>query len=110
MNFLNRFPHPQEVALAISLDQDIYAFVEAARARGPIAKGILETVRLLERGKAKTVIVAENVNPPQRLDIVRDLCREKGVPLYGVSDKLRLGTCAGLEVGASCVAMRLEMK
>jgi ribosomal protein L7Ae-like RNA K-turn-binding protein len=64
----------------------------------------------LERGKAKTVVVATNVSPPARLDIVQELCREKGVPLYKVADKVRLGASAGLDVGTSCIALRLEMK
>lgn len=98
------------MSTAANGDEKIYRFVHTALFTVRIAKGILETARLLERGKAKTVIVAANVSPPARLDIVRGLCREKGVPILTVSDRSRLGESAGLEVGASCIALPIVMQ
>lgn len=70
-----------------------------------VARGVLETTRMLERRKASTVIFAANVMPLDRLSVIRDLCDQQGVRILMVSDKKRLGKAAGLEVGASCVAV-----
>jgi ribosomal protein L7Ae-like RNA K-turn-binding protein len=70
-----------------------------------LARGVLETARMLERKKAKIVILAANVMPPDRLNVIRDLCTQQGVKILTVSDKKKLGLVAGLEVSASCVAL-----
>jgi large subunit ribosomal protein L7Ae len=88
----------------------VYEKLENAAERYPIARGVLETVRLLEKGKAKLVLIALNVEPKERLDVVRSLCDQKGVPVIAVSDKLRLGEAAGLEVATSCVALPVLLR
>jgi len=86
-------------------DGAVYELLGESVSRFPIARGVLETVRLLEKGKAKTVVMAANVEPRERLDVVRSLCERKGVTVILVPDRARLGRAAGLEVGASCVAL-----
>lgn len=86
-------------------EEAVYELLENTAGRFRIARGVLETVRSLERGRARTVLVAANVQPTERLDIVRFLCEQKGIPIIVVSDKVKLGKAAGLEVGASCVAV-----
>jgi large subunit ribosomal protein L7Ae len=86
-------------------DEAAYELLEESNSRIHIARGVLETVRFLEKGRARTVLMAENVEPSDRLNIVRSLCEQKGVAIILVSDRFRLGRAAGLDVGASCVAL-----
>ena len=86
-------------------DESVYQLLEDSASKVAIARGVLETVRFLEKGKARMVLVAANVEPSERLNVVRSLCEQKGVTVVMVSDKVKLGTAAGLEVGASCVAL-----
>jgi ribosomal protein L7Ae-like RNA K-turn-binding protein len=96
--------------IAINDEEALYSFLRDAVGRFTVAKGLLETARLLERSKARTVIVAANVVPADRLDIIRTLSERKGVRVLTVSDKRRLGNAVGLEVGASCVALSADIK
>jgi large subunit ribosomal protein L7Ae len=94
----------------VNEEQSTYDSLQVLNLRVPAAKGILETVRLLERGKARVVIIAQNVDPPDRLNVVRDLCSLKGVRIVVVPDKERLGRAVGLDVGTSCVALRADIE
>jgi len=91
-------------------EEALYIYLQDAAGRSDIAKGFLETARLLERSKARTVIVAANVVPSGRLDAIRELCERRGVRILTVSDKRRLGKAVGLDVGASCVALATDLK
>lgn len=90
-------------------DEAVYNLLGESVSRVPVARGVLETVRFLEKGRARTVLVAANVEPRERLDIVRSLCEQKGVRMISVRDKVRLGRAAGLDVGASCVALPVTL-
>jgi ribosomal protein L7Ae-like RNA K-turn-binding protein len=96
--------------IAVNDEEALYTFLRDAVGRLTVAKGLLETARLLERSKARTVIVAANVVPSDRLDVIRALSERKGVHVLTVSDKRRLGKAVGLEVGASCVALSADIK
>ena len=43
----------------------ILEIVEVARETGKIRKGVNEVTKAIERGQAKVVIAAEDVNPPE---------------------------------------------
>ena len=90
-------------------DETIYELLQDAVGSGGIARGILETTRLVERHKARVVVIAANVMPPDRLDVIRQLCESQNVPILTVSDKKRLGAAAGLGVSASCIALTTEL-
>jgi large subunit ribosomal protein L7Ae len=87
----------------------VYEFIQNVRSRVHVARGILETARLLERGKAKLVVLASDVHPASRLNIIRQLCTQKSVEALIVSSRDRLGHCAGLDVSASCIALPISM-
>ena len=79
--------------------------VEAATNEGGIRKGINETTKAIERGEAKLVIVAEDVDPAEIVLHIPGLCEEKGIPFMFVAEKKALGKAAGLGVGTSAVAI-----
>ncbi len=83
----------------------IYEVVEAARDNGTVRKGTNETTKAIERGKAKLVVMAENVDPPEILAYLPPLCEEKEVPFGYVPDKRELGSAAGIDVSAASVAV-----
>ncbi len=79
--------------------------IEIARNSGKIKKGTNETTKAIERGVAKIVAVAEDVNPEEVIMHFPALCEEKNVPCIPVKNKTELGTAAGLQVGCSAVAI-----
>ena len=94
-----RFQTPKDV-------QDLaYDLVEKARDNGKICKGANETTKLVERGQAKLVVMAEDVSPEEVLAHMPILCEEKNIPYSYVPSKLELGSSAGLLVGTAAVAI-----
>ena len=79
--------------------------VEIARNTGKIKKGANEVTKVVERGVAKLVLVAENTNPPEIIMHLEPLCKEKNVLFVKVSNKEELGTAAGLSVATTAVAV-----
>jgi ribosomal protein L7Ae-like RNA K-turn-binding protein len=86
-------------------EQSVYEAIESIRHKNSIARGALEVIRALERRRAKLVIIARDAIESERLDLVGSLCEEGNVPVVFVSSKQALGQFAGLDVGASCVAL-----
>lgn len=79
--------------------------VEAAKTTGKIKKGVNEATKAIERGIAKLVLVAKDVNPAEVVMHLAPLCREKNIPLIEVPSKEELGTAAGLAVPTAAVAV-----
>jgi large subunit ribosomal protein L7Ae len=95
-----RFATPPEIA------EKAYELVNKARTTGgKIKKGVNETTKAVERGEAKFVVIAEDVNPPEVVLHLPYLCEEKKVPYLYVPSKARLGQAAGIQVAASSVAV-----
>ena len=86
-------------------DEDILEIVETARTTGKIRKGINEATKAIERGSAKAVIIAGDIDPPEIVMHMPVLCDEKKIPLYTVSSKSELGRAAGIQVGTSAIAI-----
>ncbi|PIY60035.1 50S ribosomal protein L7ae [Candidatus Woesearchaeota archaeon CG_4_10_14_0_8_um_filter_47_5] len=79
--------------------------IEIARATGKIKKGTNETTKAIERGKAKFVVVAGDVNPPEVVMHLPLLSKEKGIPCIKVQGKDELGAAAGINVSTVSVAI-----
>jgi len=95
-----RFEVPPEIA------EKAYEAVKKARETGgKVRKGVNETTKAVERGLAKLVIIAEDVDPPEVVMHLPLLCEEKKVPYLYVPSKKKLGEMAGIEVQASSVAI-----
>lgn len=82
-----------------------YETVETARKAGKIEKGINEVTKAIERGTAKHVIIAEDVSPKEVIQHIPLLCKEKGIKCESVDSKKKLGASAGINVGASAIAI-----
>jgi len=90
-----RFEVPPELA------EKAYEAVRIARETGKIKKGTNETTKAVERGLAKLVIIAEDVDPPEIVAHLPLLCDEKKIPYVYVPSKKRLGEASGIEVAAA---------
>ena len=82
-----------------------YEIVELARKSGKIEKGVNEVTKSVERGNAKCVIVAEDVEPKEITQHLPLLCQEKGISFVTVDSKKKLGVSAGINVGTSSIAV-----
>ena len=85
-----------------------YEAIEIAKTTGKIKKGTNETTKVIERGVAKLVVAAKDVNPPEVIMHLPVLCKEKNIPYVEVPSKEELGAAAGLEVPTSSVAIIQE--
>ena len=83
----------------------VYELVEVARSTGKIKKGTNETTKAVERGLAKLVVIAEDVDPKEIVMHLPILAKEKNIPYVYVPSKKDLGAAAGLRVQAASVAI-----
>jgi len=95
-----RFEVPPEIA-----EKAYEALRKARESGGKIKKGTNETTKAVERGLAKLVLIAEDVDPPEVVMHLPLLCEEKKVPYLYVPSKKRLGEAAGIEVAAASAAI-----
>ncbi len=79
--------------------------VKMARETGKIRKGVNEVIKSIERGQAKFVVIAMDVDPPEIVAFLPTLCDERKIPYIFVSSKRELGEAAGLQVNASSVSI-----
>ena len=84
---------------------DLYQIVEKAKSTGKIEKGTNEVTKAIERGTAKLVVYASNVEPKEIVQHLPVLCKEKNIPCKEVDDKKKLGVSIGLPVATSAVAV-----
>jgi len=97
--FYVRFEVPEDLA------EKVYEAVRKARETGKIKKGTNETTKACERGIAKLVVIAEDVDPPEIVAHLPILCDEKKIPYVYVPSKKKLGEAAGIEVQAASAAI-----
>lgn len=98
--FYVRFEVPQDLA-----QKALEAVKKARETGGKVKKGTNETTKAVERGQAKLVLIAEDVDPPEIVAHLPLLCDEKKVPYVYVPSKQELGKAAGIEVAAASVAI-----
>jgi len=70
-----------------------------------VRKGTNETTKAVERGLAKLVVLATDVQPPEVVAHLPLLCEERKVPYVFVSSKQKIGEAAGLEVSAAAACV-----
>ena len=86
----------------------VYEAVEVAKATGKIRKGTNEATKVIEKGIAKFVAIAKDVNPPEITMHIPLLAEEKGVPCVQVPSKEELGAAAGVDVPTGSVVIVQE--
>ena len=91
---------PKEVADAA------YEALQIANQTGSVRKGTNETTKAVERGQAKLVVIAEDVDPPEVVAHLPLLCEERKIPYIFVPSKRKLGTSSGIDVpaAAACIS------
>ena len=82
---------------------DTYKIIETAKITGKIEKGTNEVTKAIERGTAKFVAYASDVEPKEIVQHIPVLCKEKKIPCQEVDSKQKLGFAVGLAVSASSV-------
>jgi large subunit ribosomal protein L7Ae len=85
--------------------EQIYEAIELTRSTGKIKKGTNEVTKMVERGQAKLVAIASDVNPPEIVMHIPMICEEKGIPCFQVGTREELGAAAGLDVSTTAVAI-----
>lgn len=97
--FYIKFEIPKEVADAA------YEALQLATRTGHVRKGTNETTKAIERGQAKLVIIAEDVEPPEVVAHLPLLCEERKIPYVFVPSKEKIGTASGIDVPAASVCI-----
>ena len=86
----------------------VYEAIETAKTTGKVIKGTNETTKAIERGKAKFVVLAKDVNPAEIIMHIPLIAEEKNVPCFTVPSKEELGAAAGIQVGTGSIAITEE--
>ncbi len=87
------------------LEEKTLHAVEVANATGKVKRGTNEATKAVERGQAKLVVIAEDVNPEEVVMHLPVLCEEKNVPFTYVKSKQDLGRAAGIDVACASLAV-----
>jgi len=93
---------PKEVADAA------YEALQIARQTGSVRKGTNETTKAVERGSAKLVIIAEDVEPPEVVAHLPLLCEERKIPYVFVPSEEKIGSAVGIDVPAASACIVKE--
>ncbi len=72
---------------------------------GKVRKGTNEVTKCVERGKAKLILIAEDVSPPEIVRHLPILAKEKRTPYIVVPNAKSLGESCGLEVPTASAAI-----
>lgn len=85
--------------------ETLYELIEVAKATGKLKKGTNEATKAIEKGTAKVVAYAADINPPEVTMHIPLLAKEKGIACFAVPKRDELGTAAGLLVPTAAVAV-----
>ncbi len=83
----------------------VYDIVEKAAKTGEVDRGVNEVTKAVERGVAKLVVVAKDVEPKELIQHLPILCKEKGIKFFEVDSKEKLGICSGINRPTTSVAV-----
>ncbi|MDH5440007.1 MAG: 50S ribosomal protein L7Ae [Candidatus Bathyarchaeota archaeon] len=97
--FYVKFDVPEEVADAT------YEALQIAVRSGSVRRGTNETTKAVERGQAKLVVVAEDVDPPEVVAHLPILCDERKIPYVFVPSKMKIGSACGIDVPSAAVCI-----
>jgi len=88
------------------LEDAIFDLVSDCK-EGAICRGSNEVTKAAERGVAKLIIMAEDVNPPELLAHIPMICEEKQIPFGYVRHQEYLGKESGLPEGVKTASIAL---
>lgn len=84
---------------------NVYEIVEKAAKTGKVDKGVNEVTKALERGVAKLVVVAKDIDPKELTKHLPLLAKEKGIKFAEVDSKEKLGLSVGISRPTAAVAV-----
>jgi large subunit ribosomal protein L7Ae len=87
------------------MTQKIYDFVSKVAKTGKLERGINEVTKALERGIAKAVIIASDVNPKELTQHLPIIAKEKGIKVAEVDSKEKLGVSSGISISSGAIAI-----
>ena len=97
--FYAKFEVPNEVADAA------YEALQIANRTGSVRIGTNETTKSVERGQAKLVVIATDVDPPEVVAHLPLLCEERKIPYIFVPSREKIGISSGIEVSSAAAAI-----
>jgi len=83
----------------------VYDIVEKAAKTGKVDKGVNEVTKAIERGVAKLVVVASDVDPKELTQHLPIIAKEKGIKLIEADSKEKLGISVGINRPTTTVAI-----
>jgi len=86
----------------------VYNIVEKAAKTGKVSKGINEVTKAVERGVAKLVVIASDVNPKELTQHLPILCKEKNINLVEADSQEKLGVSVGINRPSAAIAVIKE--
>lgn len=98
-------PFYVKVEVPKELAEAAYEAIHLARDTGKLRKGTNEATKAIERGIAKLVVIAEDVEPPEVVAHLPLLCEERKTPYIFVPNKMQLGTSVGIDVPAAAACI-----
>ena len=98
-------PFYVKIKISKELADIAYETLQVARDTGAVKRGTNETTKAIERGVAKLVYIAEDVEPPEIVAHLPLLADERKISYIFVPSKNRLGASIGLDVSsaAACI-------
>ncbi|UCG44577.1 MAG: 50S ribosomal protein L7ae [Candidatus Bathyarchaeota archaeon] len=98
-------PFYMKIEVPKEVEDAAYEALQIASQTGSTSKGTNETTKAVERGQAKLVVIAGDVDPPEVVAHLPILCDERKVPYVFVPNKGKLGTSAGIDVPAAAACI-----
>src|SRR4030067_1700030 len=97
--FYVKYEAPKEIVDAA------YEALQIASKTGVVRKGTNEATKAVERGQAKLVVIAEDVDPPEVVAPLPLLCDERKIPYVFVPNKEKIGSALGIDVpcASACI-------
>ena len=85
--------------------QKAFEAIEMAKTSGKIKKGANEATKAIERGTAKLVVYAKDVQPAEVTMHIPLLAKERNIPCIAVESKEELGDAAGVGRPTAAIAI-----
>jgi large subunit ribosomal protein L7Ae len=89
----------------VDASDKVFEAIEIAKTSGKIRKGANEATKAIERGIAKLVAYAKDVQPEEIVMHIPLIAKEKGIPCFLVNSKEELGTAAGIGRPTAAIAV-----
>lgn len=87
------------------LSDKVLRTLEAAKSTGKVRRGTNEATKAIDSGRARLIIIAEDVEPEEIVMHLPVLCEEKKIPYVYVPSKLELGRASGIDVQSAAVCI-----